>query len=365
MKPLRKIAFVVEEFAPRSPSQQLLDRFLVGYPRDGEFHTLADCEILLSAREKSDPSELQARTREFGLKRPANPADAVFGADAIVVVWRGSEAKANHELLEMVLQTARAGARCFVHGTLANDAKAAERFVQLAATRDIALCSGTSTAVTYRLPEIDLPRGARVHEALIVVQGPFGDAELEALNGLLPVLERRHGGEAGIRQTLAFSGQEVWQAGNAGRWSWRLLAAAISRSNTVQGAPLKDGRTQDVVGQGLVPSLATRPRGWLVEHHDDVRTALLVLDGLVADYNFAVRRADGGVVSAQLYRPPPPMQDQFSRLATVLEDFFRTGKAPWPIQRSVVIASSLESFTMESAQRDEPIELPPRPDRPQ
>ncbi len=40
LRDLKKITFVIEEFAVRSPSQQLLDRFLIGYPRDGEFHRL-------------------------------------------------------------------------------------------------------------------------------------------------------------------------------------------------------------------------------------------------------------------------------------------------------------------------------------
>src|SRR2546422_1033212 len=38
LKPLRKIAFLVEEFSLQTPAQQLLDRFLIGYPRDGKFH---------------------------------------------------------------------------------------------------------------------------------------------------------------------------------------------------------------------------------------------------------------------------------------------------------------------------------------
>src|SRR6185369_16362289 len=36
MTTLKKIVFIYEEFEIGSPAQQLLDRFLIGYPRNGE-----------------------------------------------------------------------------------------------------------------------------------------------------------------------------------------------------------------------------------------------------------------------------------------------------------------------------------------
>ena len=40
-----KIAFLSEDFATSSPAQQLLDRFLIGYPRDGSFHRIPNLEV--------------------------------------------------------------------------------------------------------------------------------------------------------------------------------------------------------------------------------------------------------------------------------------------------------------------------------
>jgi hypothetical protein len=343
-KQIRKIAFVAEEFSVRTPAQQLLDRFLLGCPVDGEFRRIANCQFALNNSGNKESAEAKARRQEHGLQLVDTTGEAVAGADGVVVVWRGAGATANPKLLETVLQAMPPEASCFVHGALANELSQARQLADLAANRRVALCSGTSTAVTYRLPDIDLPQAARVREALIVVQGPALEAELDGLEGLLPVLARRRNGEAGISRVRFVQGEELWTAGKAGQWSWPLLAAAISRSNTVQGDPLKDGRTQDVVGLGLVPALAKNPRGWLLEHGDGVRSAILVLDGVVADYNFAVQTVDGKIISTQLYRPPPPMQDQFSRLTAVIEQFFRTGAVPWPITRSLTIADALERF---------------------
>ncbi|MBU6401544.1 MAG: hypothetical protein KGS61_14600 [Verrucomicrobia bacterium] len=372
---LKRIAFVLEEFALRTPAQQLLDRFLAGYPREGAFHRLEKVDISVHvASGAAGNADIERRVRDFGLRVRPNLSEAVAEADAVVVAWRGRGAEANEALLREVLQRVPASAPVFVCGALANSLAAAREFRALAATRqtlahrmgegdrrpgkglstgaisdiapsgNLALLSGTATAVTYRLPDIDLPSRARVKEALIVVQGPTPDAELDALEGLLPILERRRGGETGVASVRYLEGEGVWRAREERQWPERLLVAAISRSDSPQGDPVKDGRTQDIVGLGLVPGLARNPRGWLLRHRDGVRTAILVLDGVVADNNFAVATADGAVISAQLYRPAEPAQAHFNLLAAAVEDFFRSGRAPWPPTRDLLVAGLLGAF---------------------
>ena len=131
----------------------------------------------------------------------------------------------------------------------------------------------------------------------------------------------------------------------------RLLASAISRSDTPQGDALIDARTQDLYGMGLVPKLAKAPRCWLLNHSSDKRSAstgfqsmIAVLDDVVADYNMAVETASGKIWSWQVYRPPAPFDHVYSRLASVLESFFRSGDAPWPPQRALVTAKALHLF---------------------
>jgi hypothetical protein len=341
---MKKIAFVVEDFVLRSPAQQLLDRFLIGYARDGEFRRLEGCRVAVHLAGGRESPEIEQRQKDFGLARETELARAVADADAAVIVWRGAGAQANDALLMATLSSLARGAACFVQGVLGSSHVAAKQAVRLAASRGIALSAGTALAATFRLPEIDVPTDTSLTEALIVVQGAFPDAELDALEGLLPVLARRRGGESGVRNIRKLDGAEVWSAGEQGRWPRELLASAVSRSHTPQGDPVKDGRTQDLVGLGLVPKLARNPRGWLLEHRDGLRSALLVLDGVIADVNFAVRTASGKVISVQLYRPPPPNQEHFSRLAVVIEDLFRTARAPWPMEQSLQIAELLAAF---------------------
>jgi len=335
---LQKLAFVLEDFAVGTPGQQLQDRFLIGYPRDGAFHRFSSLKVFAWTSGQG----LETRERDFGLIRPKSLEEALAGADAVVVAGRADGAGPNEGLLTSVLERTPSGAACFVYGALASTLNTAKHLVALARKQKIYLASGTSVATTFRLPDIDIAAGTSFTEALIVVQGTSPLAELLALDGLLPVLERRRGSEAGVRSARRIEGDNVWRAGDEGIWPWPLLASAISRSDTPQGDPERDGRTQDLVGLGLVPKLARNPRASVIEYRDGLRAVLLVLDGVTTDFNFAARARDGAVISAQLYRPPPPARAEFDRLAAVLERFFETGREPWPIQRSLITAEILE-----------------------
>ena len=348
--PLRKIAFVIEDFAPGTPSQQLLDRFLVGYLRDGEFRKIPDLQVAAWLGPAADnasfvadsATHLAVRERDLKLLQPSSLAATLAEADAIVVAAAAERVAINEELLKNVLERAATGSACFVHGCLGTALAGARRLQSLADERKVSLASGTSVTTTFRLPDVDVARGASLTDALIVVQGPRPLAELSAIEGLSPIIARRHAGESGIRSVRRLDGREVWRAGDKGEWSWALLNAAISRSNSTQGHALIDARTQDLVGPGLVRKLAREPRGWIIEHRDGLRSTILVLDGVIADFNFAVRSRDGTITSAQLYRPPAPNRCEFDRLAAVLEDFFTTGKIPWSIERSLLVSELMK-----------------------
>jgi hypothetical protein len=358
LKTLNKIAFLVEDFALQTPAQQLLDRFLIGFPRDGEFYRPEGCQIAIHLQDGADHSEIDRRVKDFGLRREQSIPAAVAQADGLVIVPKTSQIAPNTEWVEAALRGVPSGCCCFVYGGLSPTLSEAKKLASLASTQKVSLIAGTTLPVTWRLPEVDLSVGARLREALIVVQGTSPMAELGGLEGLLPVIQRRRGGESGIRSVRLLEGADLWQAGHDGIWSWSLLVSALSRSDTPQGDSVKDGRTQDLVGLGLVQTLARQPRGWVLEHFDGLRSSVLVLDGVVADFNFAVQTRDGPVISAQIYRPPAPAQHHFSRLAEVIDDFFVRRKPPWPIERNVLIAGVLETFSKSSANGGAALETP-------
>jgi hypothetical protein len=135
-------------------------------------------------------------------------------------------------------------------------------------------------------------------------------------------------------------GAAVWDFAYSAAWK-PLFAAAISRSNNIQGDPEKDGRTQDIVGLQLVEKLAPAPRAWHFRPNGQSELAILVVDGALTDTNFAVQTGNG-ILSAQLYEPRAPMQDHFSDLAWWITD--RIGRPDGSFGAALFISQVLEKF---------------------
>ena len=276
-----RIVFIADEFKLRTPVQQLLDRFLIGYPHAGAFHRHG-CDITLVTPEKN--VDIERRMKDFSLRWQTEPADA-DGA----MIFTGRSGDRRYE-------------RCFVYG----------------GTSGVA---GTSVRGAWLLPQITL---ARPTKALAIVQGEYPEAEREGVDALLMLIKEPEK----IRNVRRLTGNDVWPALKSDFWP--LVKSVVSRSDSPQGNAVQDGRTEDMVGLNMLEGLVKTPRALLL-NVGGIHCAIAVLDGALADYNAAAQSRAGGIVSAQVYRPPPPGQHHYSRLAAMLEKYFRTGIPPWPV----------------------------------
>ena len=335
----KNIAIIVDDLTLGSPAQQILDRFLIGFTRDGVFqlHPFENVTVFSS---NSDNKLLEQRRKDFPHKTANSKKEALANAETVVFL-------SNNNLKES-LDSVRANTHVFVYGLLANTKSEAEAIANKAEGKSILLCAGTAMAVLQELPPMEIPSeiavGAQIREALIVVEGNAPEAELVGFDAIASVLDR-NGGVRGIRKVYTLEGNAVWDAGGH-QWPWRLLASALSRTDKAQGNTALDGRTEDIVGLGLAQKMAKNLRARIIEHSHGLRTTILVLDGVVGDIVVAVkagrRLMPGTIYSTQLFQSPTPQQEHFSRLAAVIKDFFETGKPPWQIERSIVAADFAE-----------------------
>src|SRR5262249_59463299 len=119
----------------------------------------------------------------------------------------------------------------------------------------------------WGLPDLELPLNCEIEEALMVGEGGSDPMDYHALEAMQCMIERRKGGETGVKAVQMIEGDAVWKAGEQGRWSKRLLTAALSRSDTPQGLTVQDGRTQHLLGNGELPKLVSKPAADSVGHH--------------------------------------------------------------------------------------------------
>jgi hypothetical protein len=192
----------------------------------------------------------------------------------------------------------------------------------------------------------------------MVGEGGSDAMDFHALEGLQCMVERRRGGETGVKAVQLLTGDAVWKAIDSGRISKSLLSSALSRSDTPLGLSEKDGRTQDLVGDNVLPGLVKSPAAYLIEYRDGLRAAMLMLDGAIEDFNFAARLAGIGGFSNQFLLTPVPNVTYSACLVKKIEEMFTTGRAPYPIERTLLTSGILESCLDSKKQNFARLETP-------
>jgi len=227
----------------------------------------------------------------------------------------------------------------------------AQAMVDAARRLRFPILAGSSLPVTWRLPAIDLPLGCQVEEALMVGEGGSDAMDFHALEGLQCMVERRRGGETGVKAVQLLEGDAVWTAGEDGRYSKALLTSALSRSDTPLGLTVEDGRTQDLVSSGQLRVLAKQPAAYFIEYRDGLKATLLMLDGAIKDFNFAARlRAVQQTSSTQFLLTPEPNVTYSACLMHKVEQMIESGAAPYPVDRTLLVGGMLESCLMSKLQ---------------
>jgi hypothetical protein len=110
-------------------------------------------------------------------------------------------------------------------------------------------------------------------------------------------------------------------------------------------------------------TLVRNPTAYRYEHQDGLKCTMLLMSGLVEDFNFAAR-IDGqaGVFSTQMYLPMPPARTSlanfFSPLVNNFEQMYLTGKETYPLERTLLTtgltAAGVESLFRQQAKYDTP-----------
>lgn len=346
---MSRVLVVSDGFPVPGPAQQLVDRFLAGYPRDGAFYASAFRQVALGTPFSWKPEEITAidrRKADFGSPFFQTFSGGDFRSSALyssVVVVPAADQTAE-KLVHRLLPYLNRDSRVYIVGALSASTKDARLILDAAREKRISIVAAFPTRLTWRLPQVEVDDHSPLSELLVVSRGENPSALWEAADVLVSLASKRRGGESGIRSIEAFEGQSVWTAGQQNLWSWSRLASAISRSNSIQGDSLVDSRTQDVVGLGLVPKLATSPRAYVIHHNDGLSSSLLMLTGVLNDINVAYRYADGSEGSTQIYQPPLPWDHQYSAAAAHIEDFLRKDPVSSNEGELALMARLLETF---------------------
>lgn len=357
----KRIAVITTVYRYLTHAQHEVDRILVGYPRSGQWHR-PDLKIVSLYVDQKPEGDLSAeRAREFGFQVFPTVAEALrcggdkLAVDAVMIVGEHGDYPRNekgqilyprYEWFKQCVDVFEKDGRAvpvFNDKNLSYSFAKAKWMVEASKRLGFPVLAGSSLPVTWRLPDIELPLGCEIEEALMVGEGESDAMDYHALEALQCMVERRKGGETGVKAVQLIENDEVWKAGEAGRWSKDLLTAALSRSDTPQGLTVKDGRTQDLVQNGELPKLVKNPWAYCIEYADGLKATLLMLNGAVTDFNFAARVKGSGIQSTQFLLTPEPNVTYSACLMGKVEEMFTTRRAPYPVERTLIVSGILES----------------------
>jgi hypothetical protein len=374
--PLR-IAVIATIYRYLSHAQHFCDRFLVGYPIAGRWHRPNAQIVSLYVDQQPVGDQSIDRAREFGFQVYPTIAEALrcgsdqLAVDAVLIIGEHGEYGRNekgqvlyprYEFFKACVEVFEADGRSvpiYNDKHLSYSFAKAKEMVDDAHRLGFPLLAGSSLPVTWRLPDVELPLGCEIEAALMVGVGGSDPMDYHALEAMQCMVERRAGGETGVRGVQLIEGEAVWRAGEAGEWSMELLEAALSASDSPCGLPDQDGRTIDLIGSGELYRLVEKPAAYLIEYNDGLQATLLMLNGAIRDYCFAARlKGEVAPVATQFLLPPVPNVTYSARLVEKIEEMFRTGQAPYPAERTLLVSGMLESCLTSKVQGYERLETP-------
>jgi hypothetical protein len=374
---MKQIAVITTVYRYLSHAQHMADRFLVGYPHNGEWHR-PDMKVVSLYVDQKPPDDLSAqRGQEFGFRVYPTIAEALrcggdrLAVDAVLIIGEHGDYPRNekgqilyprYEFFQQCVEVFEKDGRAvpvYNDKHLSYSFEKAKWMVEASKRLKFPMLAGSSLPVTWRLPDLELPLDGEIESALMVGEGGSDAMDFHALEAMQCMVERRKGGETGVKAVQMIEGEAVWKAGEEGRWSKEMLSAALSRSDTPLGLTLVDGRTQDLVGSGELPKLVKNPAAYFIDYNDGLHTTLLMLDGALKDFNFAARRrAAKDIVSTQFFLSPVPNVTYSACLVNKIEEMFRTGQAPYPVERTLLVSGVLEACLTSRLQDHRRLETP-------
>jgi hypothetical protein len=363
-KPRKKLAVITTAYYYLSHAYHICGRFLNGYLRDGRMHypDFGIAGMYVEQTKEGDLSRELARKHGFTLFPDIAGALTLgskeLAVDGVLLIAehgdypynaKGQKLYPRYEFFQSVIEVFRKSDRTvpvFCDKHLSYDRKRAQQMVATARRLGFPLFAGSSLPVTWRRPELELPLGAPIEEALVASRGELEIYGIHALEALQCMVERRTKGQQGIRAVTCLEGDAVWKAGDDGLWSWELLEHALGRSPSLNVGDIRDNCRQFAPPPGR-PTFLKGPVAFLLEYRDGLRAAILLLNGHQDDTTFAARLKGKKPVSSLFYLPPPPGAGFLQALTVKIEGFLATGRPPYPVERTLLTGGVLD-YALES-----------------
>src|SRR5215831_3290527 len=250
-----RIAAVVTTYFKYSHAQHIVDRFLDGYGWNGTHHYPPMDLVSLYVNQVGNNDLSRERLKRHATTRASETiADALtlgtgkLAVDGVVLVGehgdyprneKGQTLYPRYEFFQQIVEVFRSSGRSvpvFNDKHLSWSWDHAKEMYDTARSMKFAFMAGSSLPVTWRTPSLEMPAGARVREAMCICWGGVDSYDFHGLETIQCMVERRRGGEMGVKWMQAYRDENFWKAHQEGVWPHDLLEACLCRSHTLKQA---------------------------------------------------------------------------------------------------------------------------------
>jgi len=253
-------------------------------------------------------------------------------------------------LFEEIARVVRTDGRpvpVFVDKHLADNWQDAKFIYDTARELTIPLMAGSSLPVLWRYPPADVRRDAKLKQVVALSYHTLDAYGFHALEMVQSLVERRSGGESGVRNVQCLVDGAVWEAGRRGDYDAELLQAALSR---LKHPPSFKGRE--------LADLVPHPVLFVIDYADGLRANIFTLNGAVGEWSSAWRYADDSVESTLFFTQEARPFMHFAYLVEGIDSMMQTGKPAWPVERTLLTSGVLDALLTSKKESSRRLETP-------
>jgi hypothetical protein len=206
--------------------------------------------------------------------------------------------------------------------------------------------AGSSLAVTFRDPEINVPLGCDIESAVGIGYSGLDIYGAHALECFQCLVERRRGAETGVKWVQCLDGDAAWKAVDGGAVRKDVLEAALAALG---------------VGPERHDELRRSERStlFLFQYHDGLFGAVFMLPDFVGGNAVALKLKGQNVLLATRFEErPQPRHPHFAYLLKGIERMIHTGVPSYPIERTLLTSGILDRALTSRVRKQEKLTTP-------
>lgn len=345
--PPKRIAAVITEYRPNSHADVIVGKYLEGYHQKDQPPYPRSKIVSMYTAQVPETDLSRERSKRYGVPIYPTISEALtlggksLSVDGVLLIGehgdyptneKGQKLYPRYELFLEITDVFRKSGRSvpvFNDKHLSYSWTKAKRMVEISRELKFPMLAGSSVPVAIRKPPLVAPEG-RLRHAVAISYSGLDIYGFHLLESLQCIVERRRGGETGVKAVRCLENNAVWRYLDETPWARGLFDRAIARSETRK--------------PGDIRALAKDPSVFIVEYQDGLEAAAFLLTGVVEDFTVAV---DPGGASTLMWLQHGRPYHHFACLVANIERMFETGIPPYPVERTLLTSGVLD-FALES-----------------